>query len=99
MWNHYYMPATLDEALALLSQHAGEARLIAGGTDLVIELDRGVRRPCTLIDISRLPGQDGLASIRLDDAGWFHLGPLITHNDVVASPLCIERAFPLAHAC
>ena len=90
------MPATLDEALALLSQNAGEARLIAGGTDLVIELDRGTRHPCTLIDISRLTGQ---ADIRLDDAGWIHLGPLVTHNDVVASALCVERAFPLARAC
>ncbi|MCL4506654.1 MAG: FAD binding domain-containing protein [Chloroflexi bacterium] len=96
MWNEYFTPATLDEALALLAQHAPDARIIAGGTDLVIELERGVRRNRTLIDISRLPGLD---DIRLDDAGWIHLGPLVTHNDVVASALCVERAFPLARAC
>ena len=96
MWNDYLTPATLDEALALLAQHAPDARIIAGGTDLVIELERGVRGSSTLIDISRLPGLD---DIRLDDAGWIHLGPLVTHNDVVASALCVERAFPLARAC
>jgi carbon-monoxide dehydrogenase medium subunit len=96
MWNQYLVAATLDEALALLAQYAGDARLIAGGTDLVIELDRRVRRTRILIDISRLPGQDG---ITLDAEGWIHLGPLVTHNQVVASALCIERAFPLARAC
>jgi xanthine dehydrogenase iron-sulfur cluster and FAD-binding subunit A len=98
MWNEYYTPATLDEAMVLLARtgSAGEARIVAGGTDLVIELDRGVRHLETLIDISRLPGLD---QIRLDDAGWIHIGPLVTHNDVVASALCVARAFPLARAC
>ena len=103
MWNEYYTPATLDEAVALLARamsaravSAGEARIIAGGTDLVIELDRGARQVDTLIDISRIPGLD---QISLDGAGWIHLGPLVTHNDVTASALCVQRAFPLARAC
>jgi xanthine dehydrogenase iron-sulfur cluster and FAD-binding subunit A len=96
MWNQYFTPATLKEALALLSQNVGSARIIAGGTDLIIELDRGARRHGTLIDVSRLPGQD---CICLDEAGWIHLGPVVTHNQVVASKLCVKRAFPLARAC
>lgn len=96
MWNDYYIPATLDEALRLLAQHAPNARLIAGGTDIVIELDRGMRKAVALIDISRLPDLD---SIQQDDAGWIHLGPLVTHAQVVASALCLEHAFPLARAC
>ncbi len=96
MWNEYFAPAGLDEAAALLAQHAPAARIIAGGTDLVIELERGVRPGQMLIDISRLRGLDG---IRLDGAGWIHLGPLVTHADVVGSTLCAERAFPLARAC
>jgi xanthine dehydrogenase iron-sulfur cluster and FAD-binding subunit A len=40
-----------------------------------------------------------LGTIALDDAGWIHLGPLVTHADIVASALCVERAYPLAQAC
>jgi len=96
MWREYFIPHSLDQALHLLTRHAGQARIIAGGTDLVVEFDRRLRSPCTLVDISRLPSLD---FIRLDDEGWLHLGPLVTHNDVIASSLCNERALPLAQAC
>ena len=96
MWNDYFVPNTIDEALQLLSHHAPDARIIAGGTDLVLELDRGARHVGVLIDISRLTGQD---NIWLDDEDWIHLGALTTHNHVVASELCVSRAFPLAQAC
>jgi CO/xanthine dehydrogenase FAD-binding subunit len=68
MWHTYYQPTTLSEALALLSQHGEQARVIAGGTDLLIELERGVRRQQVLIDITRVPGwmvsSSGRVSIR-----------------------------------
>jgi CO/xanthine dehydrogenase FAD-binding subunit len=60
MWHTYYQPTTLSEALALLSQHGEQARVIAGGTDLIIELERRVRRQRVLIDITRVPGLDGI---------------------------------------
>lgn len=96
MWRDYFIPDSLDRALALLAEFRGEARIIAGGTDLVVEFDRKLRPPCALIDISRLPDLD---AIRLDADGWIHLGPLVTHNDVVASGLCVAQALPLAQAC
>ena len=96
MWKNYWTPATLHETLGLLDRFQGSARLIAGGTDLLIELDRGVRRVEQMIDISRLPDLDG---ITLDDDDTIHLGPLVTHNDVVASAVCVAQAFPLAQAC
>jgi len=95
MWNTYYQPATLDEALALLAEHGEAARVIAGGTDLIIELDRKVRSLDALIDITRIPGLD---AITLGEDGLIHLGPLVTHNHVAGSALLIERAFPLARA-
>ncbi|MEI2689398.1 MAG: FAD binding domain-containing protein [Anaerolineae bacterium] len=94
MWHIYYQPTTLSEALALLSQHGEQARVIAGGTDLIIELERGVRRQQVLIDITRIPGLDSIGA----SGEEFTLGPLVTHNDVVASPLLVEQAFPLAQA-
>ncbi len=97
MWHNYLSVATLAEALQALAAHGAEARVIAGGTDLLLEIERGVRRGITtLIDITRVPD---LASIMLDEDEWIHLGPLVTHNHCVDSKLIGERALPLAQAC
>jgi carbon-monoxide dehydrogenase medium subunit len=96
MWQSYYTPRSLEETLQILTEHQAEARLIAGGTDLIIEIERGVRSPRVVIDISRLPNLD---TITLDEQQQIHLGPLVTHNQVVGSKLCVNRAFPLAKAC
>ncbi len=93
-WNTYYTPTSVEEALRLLAEHGPQARVIAGGTDLLIELERGVRRAPVLIDVSRVPG---LGGVRLEE-GVLHIGPLLTHNRLVASELVVERAFPLAQA-
>jgi carbon-monoxide dehydrogenase medium subunit len=95
MWHLYHTPTSVDETLELLAQHRGKARIIAGGTDLLIELERKARSASVLVDVTRIPG---LNQIRLEN-GWIHLGPTVTHNHAVASPLLRERAFPLAAAC
>ncbi len=95
MWQRYLQPTTLDETLSLLARHAGEARIVAGGTDVLVELSRGIRPTAALIDVTALPG---LRSIR-EEHGVIHLGALATHNDVIASPLCRTRALPLVQAC
>ena len=83
-----HAPKTLDEALTLLAEHAESARIVAGGTGVMVELSRGVRPTETLIDITAIPG---LRKIRLD-GDVISLGGLTTHNDVIASSLCRERA-------
>jgi xanthine dehydrogenase iron-sulfur cluster and FAD-binding subunit A len=95
MWKMYIQPASIDETLALLANYGPDARLINGGTDLIIEIERRLRAPAIVIDISRIAGLD---EIRLAD-GAFHLGPSVTHNQAVASPLLRSRAFPLVRAC
>ncbi len=96
MWQRYYSPAHVAEALELLAEHAPRARIVAGGTDLLLELERGVREADVLIDITRIPG---LEQITVDPDGTVHLGPLVTHNHVVAARRMAEIAFPLARAC
>lgn len=91
----YLRPASIDEALEMLSQHGSNARLIAGGTDLLLEMTRGVRSVDILIDISRTPGLD-----RIDlDGDELLVGAGVTHNEIVASAVLFERALPLAQAC
>ncbi len=96
MWQTYYTPTSIDEALRLLAEHGPEARIIAGGTDLLVELRRGTRQARVLIDITRIGGLD---QVRLDDDGLIHIGPAVTHNRAVASDLLAERGFPLVLAC
>ena len=54
MWERYFQPATLEQALALLRDHGASARIVAGGTDVMVELQRGIKPTGTLIDVSRL---------------------------------------------
>lgn len=96
MWTDYFSPSTLPEALQLLAQHAPAARLLAGATDLMLEMERQQHPNLSaLIDISRLPG---LAHIRQDENGWLHIGALVTHNAAASSPLLQQFALPLAQA-
>ena len=95
MWHKYFTPTRLDTALKLLAEHSENARIIAGGTDLLIEMERKIRTPEVLIDITRIPGLDTITH----ENGQIRLGPLVTHNQVVGSALCVEKAYPLARAC
>jgi carbon-monoxide dehydrogenase medium subunit len=95
MWQTYLRPTTLEETLRLLREHAERARLVAGGTDVVVELSRGVRPTETLIDLTALRELRYVA----EDGETLRLGALATHNDVIASPDCRARALPLAQAC
>ncbi len=96
LWERYETPAHVAEVLELLARYGPDARIVAGGTDLLLELERGVRQARVLIDITRIPGLD---QITRDPDGTFHLGPLVTHNHVVADARAVREVFPLARAC
>ncbi len=54
----YARPETLDEVVRLLSSHAGNAKIIAGGQSLVPMMNFRFARPELLIDINAIPGLD-----------------------------------------
>lgn len=96
MWHEYITVTSVEETLDILSDQGEKARIIAGATDLMLEIERGIRTGIeTLIDVSRIPGLD---EITLDEDGVIHLGPLVTHNHCVASKIIREKALPLAQA-
>ena len=96
MWHNYINATSTDEVIKILGEQKEHARIIAGGTDLILELERGLRKGIeTLVDVSRIPA---LNQITIDEDNVIHLGPLVTHNDCAASKLIRKRAYPLARA-
>ena len=96
MWERYYQPRSIEGALALADEHGDTARVIAGGTDLLVEMRRGLHKVPALIDLTRVAGLD---QIWRDGDGTIHLGATVTHNQVVASAALRECAYPLVQAC
>jgi len=96
MWNEYITVPSIDDVLRILAGQSERARIVAGATDLMLELERGLRPGIeTLVDVSRIPNLD---RITLDEGNVLHLGPLVTHNHCATSKLLRERAYPLARA-
>ncbi len=96
MWHAYIAAPSIDDVLMVLEERQERSRIVAGATDLILEIERGVRKGIdTVIDITRIPG---LNEIHMDEAGILHLGPLVTHNQVSASKLMREYALPLVQA-
>src|SRR5581483_3887454 len=77
----YLTPATLDEALALLQQHADDAKILAGGHSLIPAMKLRLAQPAVLIDIGRIRD---LAYIR-EEGGAIHIGAMTTHFQIEAS--------------
>jgi xanthine dehydrogenase iron-sulfur cluster and FAD-binding subunit A len=96
MWHTYINATTVEQVLQILNDQGERARIVAGGTDLILELERGIRTGIeTIVDVTRVPNLD---KITIDEDDVIHLGALVTHNQCVESKLIRERAYPLARA-
>jgi carbon-monoxide dehydrogenase medium subunit len=85
----YHRPATLDEALALLSEHGDEAKVLAGGQSLIPLMGLRMGRPDHVVDIGRIPGLD---RIDVADDGAVTLGALVRHQQANTSDVIAEHA-------
>jgi len=79
----YKTPNTIEEAIELLWQAEGKAKVIAGGTDLVIGLRSGDYTPQSIIDITRI---EGLRKIG-EKNGTVSIGAAVTHSEIASSTL------------
>jgi CO/xanthine dehydrogenase FAD-binding subunit len=95
LWKEYHLPGSIDEAVALLARYQGGARVVAGGTDLILDLQQGNEPPVeALIDVTRI---DGLNTIR-EENGFIVIGCGVTHNQIVESRLLHQQATCLVEA-
>jgi carbon-monoxide dehydrogenase medium subunit len=83
----YLRPQTLEEALSLLNQHGKKAKLIAGGTDVIVLIKQKAMMPEVLISLRGIPGLD---QIRYD--GALKIGTMVTHRDIEKSEV-IRKEF------
>jgi aerobic carbon-monoxide dehydrogenase medium subunit len=90
----YLEPASVDEALALLARHGGEAKLIAGGTGLVNLMKQRLVQPGFVIGLRALKPLAGIA-----ENGGLRVGALATIQSLEASALVRRKAPLLAEAC
>ncbi len=91
----YIAPGSVKEAVAALHENGGTARVLAGGTDLLLEWRRpGVRMPAVVVDISRI---ESLRRISLEGPDIL-LGPLATHGELMRSGVIRSGAAILASA-
>ncbi|HLG13093.1 MAG TPA: xanthine dehydrogenase family protein subunit M [Blastocatellia bacterium] len=86
----YVAPATLDEAVKLLSDHTDDAKILAGGHSLIPAMKLRLAMPQMLIDISRIKG---LSYIR-EQGGQILIGAMTTHYQIESSDR-LKTACPL----
>ncbi len=95
MWEEYVFATSVEHARELLARYQGRAQLIAGGTDLVLQSQRGECPATIMVDITRIPGLN-----RIEERdGYVLIGAQVTHAQIAASPLIREKAPILAMAC
>src|SRR5919204_268288 len=88
----YKRPATVDEAIALLTQYGDDAKLLAGGHSLIPAMKLRLARPAVVVDIRRIAS---LSYIR-DAGGAIAIGATTTHHAIEASALLQEKSPLLA---
>ena len=85
----YFQAASVEEAAQALKD--GEGKILAGGTDLVVQLKQGKVHPRRVIDITRIPPLRRLK----EENGQIVLGAGVTFQELITSSLIQQRSFPL----
>lgn len=84
----YCVPETLQEACSMLAQYGGKARVLAGGTDVLVKMKNRLMKPEFLVTLKNL---DELKGIRYVPGQGVVIGARATHNEVMTSPILQEK--------
>jgi len=82
----YFEPKTVSEALSLLAKHGAEAKIIAGGTDVMVDI-KYKEEPGCLVNIKKIPGLDGIR----ENGASVRIGALATIRDVETSAVVRDK--------
>jgi len=82
-------PETLDAAVALLAGASGEARVLAGGTDVIVQMDAELIEPDLLVDIKNIPEVNGIAIV---NGGW-RVGAAVSGMNIIEHE-AFKKAWP-----
>jgi carbon-monoxide dehydrogenase medium subunit len=91
----YLQPTTIEECVALLGARGRDAKIIAGGTNLMIQARNGSVDPGLVVDVTGIPD---LCGMKDDENGGLRIGAAVTLREVALSPMVRERFAPLATA-
>lgn len=95
-WKHYHTPKSVNEAISTLAQYGGQASLIGGGTDMLLEIQQGHRPPVeALVDPTKIEGLDQIT----EEEGWIVIGCGVTHTQIVCDERIRSRGTCLAESC
>ena len=89
----YQEPTTLKKAFALMEKHGDDARVIAGGTSLLIMMRQRLLMPKVVISLARIPKFDRIAYSARDG---LRIGAGARHRDIELSP-AVQKHYPLLH--
>lgn len=90
----YLEPASVVEAVALLAQYGGQAKILAGGTDLLVQMKMERLNPRYVVSIKKIPGLDGIV-----ENGGLEIGALAGIRRIAQARPVQERYTALAEAC
>ena len=96
LYQEYLQPETINQALEYLANAKADVAVIAGGTDLILDLRQGRHQPVDqLIDVS---GISEMANIYHKD-GFIYIGAAVTHKDIIQNQLLLENAQCVVEGC
>jgi len=93
---NYHFPKSIDDAIAAISKAKGETAVLAGGTDLLLDIQQG-RHPAvdTLVDISSVSEMRELECYQ----NYIQVGAAVTHKEIISSKLMQDNARCLVEGC
>lgn len=91
----YYAPESLNEVMGLLARLGPSARVLAGGTDILVKMKNGLLAPSALVSLKNL---HDLRRIRWDANRGLAIGALATHNEICNSTVVQEHFLSLSEA-